>query len=37
MRDKHGKRLGYLIFFEAEDSDDAEACLHQSPFYRGGL
>lgn len=37
MRDKNGKRQGYLIFFEAEDFDDAEAYLHQSPFYRDGL
>jgi uncharacterized protein YciI len=37
MRDRHGKRLGYLIFFEAKDFDDAEAYLHQSPFYRDGL
>lgn len=37
MRDKDGKRQGYLIFFEAENFEDAQAYLHQSPFYRDGL
>jgi uncharacterized protein YciI len=37
MRDREGKRQGYLIFFEAENFDDAQAYLHQSPFYRNNL
>ena len=37
MRDKEGKRRGYLIFFEAKNWDDAESYLDQSPFYRNGL
>lgn len=37
MRDKHGKRQGYLIFFEAEDFEEAEAYLRQSPFYQNNL
>ena len=37
MRNKEGKRRGYLIFFEAENFDDAEAYLQQSPFYQNNL
>lgn len=37
MRDRQGKRQGYLIFFEADDFDDAEAYLRQSPFYQNNL
>jgi uncharacterized protein YciI len=37
MRDRQGKRHGYLIFFEAKDFDDAEAYLRQSPFYQNDL
>lgn len=37
LRDEHGKRRGYLIFFEGIDWEDAKSYLDQSPFYRNGL
>lgn len=37
MRSKEGKRRGYLIFFEADNFDDAQAYLEQSPFYQNKL
>jgi uncharacterized protein YciI len=37
MRNREGKRQGYLIFFEAEDFDEAQAYLDQSPFYQNNL
>jgi uncharacterized protein YciI len=37
LRDKSGKRSGYLAFIEAKDFEDAEAFLKQSPFYQNEL
>lgn len=37
LRDKSGQRSGYLAFIEAENFDDAERFLHQSPFYQNDL
>ena len=37
LRDKDGSRKGYLAFIEAKDLADAEAYLHQSPFYENDL
>jgi uncharacterized protein YciI len=37
LRDKSGQRSGYLAFIEAENFDDAEQFLKQSPFYENEL
>lgn len=37
LRDRSGRRQGYLGFIDAESFDDAERFLHESPFYQGGL
>jgi uncharacterized protein YciI len=37
LRDREGKRQGYLAFIKANDFDDAEAFLKQSPFYQNDL
>ena len=37
LRDREGKRKGYVAIIEATDFDDAEAYLKQSPFYSEGL
>jgi uncharacterized protein YciI len=37
LRDREGKRKGYVAIVEAESFEDAEAYLHQSPFYTYGL
>lgn len=37
LRDKKGRRRGYLAFIEAKDFDDAEEFLKQSPFYQNEL
>ena len=37
LRDKSGQRSGYLAFIEAENFDEAEQFLHQSPFYQNDL
>lgn len=37
LRDRSGQRAGYLAFIEAENFDEAEAFLKQSPFYQNKL
>ena len=37
LRDRDGKRSGYLAMLEAESFDDAESFLKQSPFYQNDL
>src|SRR3954453_406497 len=37
LRDKEGKRIGYLALLEAADFAAAEAFLAQSPFYQNAL
>jgi uncharacterized protein YciI len=37
LRGKDGKRKGYLAIIEAENFEDAEAWLNQSPFYTNDL
>lgn len=37
LRDREGKRQGYLAFIKAKDFDDAQAFLKQSPFYQNDL
>ena len=37
LRDKDGRRKGYVAFIEAKDFDDAESWLQQSPFYQNDL
>lgn len=37
LRSKDGKRAGYLAFINANDFDDAEAFLKDSPFYQNDL
>jgi|GraSoi013_1_20cm_4_1032433.scaffolds.fasta_scaffold55884_1 uncharacterized protein YciI len=37
LRDRDGRRQGYLGFIEADDIEAAERFLHQSPFYREKL
>jgi uncharacterized protein YciI len=37
LRDKDGKRRGYLGFIEADDIADAERFVHQSPYFKEGL
>jgi uncharacterized protein YciI len=37
LRDREGKRTGYLALIKAGSFDDAEAYLKQSPFYEHQL
>jgi uncharacterized protein YciI len=37
LRDRDGHRKGYLAFLEAENFDEAESFLKQSPIYRNDL
>jgi uncharacterized protein YciI len=37
LRDKSGKRSGYLAFIDADSFDQAEDFLKQSPFYQNQL
>ena len=37
LRDKEGKRQGYIAFIEAESFEEAEQFMHQSPFYSNKL
>jgi uncharacterized protein YciI len=37
LRDRDGKRRGYMAIVEAGTFDEAEAYLKQSPFYSYGL
>ena len=37
LRDKEGKRTGYLALIEAGGFDDADGFLQQSPFYQNKL
>ena len=37
LRDRDGKRIGYMAIIEADSFDDAEAYLMQSPFAIDGL
>ena len=37
LRDRKGRRAGYLAFIEAESFEEAEDFLHQSPFYQNEL
>lgn len=37
LRDEQGKRKGYMVVVDADSHADAEAYLHQSPFYAAGL
>jgi uncharacterized protein YciI len=37
LRNRDGKRAGYLAFLDADSFDDAEEFLKQSPFYQNEL
>jgi uncharacterized protein YciI len=37
LRDKHGKRTGYLAFISADSFREAEAYLERSPFFQNDL
>jgi uncharacterized protein YciI len=37
LRDRDGKRRGYMAFLEADSIEEAERYLHQSPFYQERL
>ena len=37
LRDGNGQRTGYLVIFEAEDRDKAEALVRTSPVLAAGL
>ena len=37
LRDKESKRTGYLAFINADSFAEAEAFLHQSPFFQNDL
>lgn len=37
LRDKDGKRHGYVAFVEAESFEDAEGYLQQSPLFQNDL
>ena len=37
LRDKSGKRAGYIAFIDADSFDDAESFLEQSPFFQNEL
>jgi hypothetical protein len=37
LRNKSGQRSGYLAFIEADNFDQAEAFLKESPFYENQL
>lgn len=37
LRDEEGRRKGYLAFIEADNFEDANAYLKQSPFYQNHL
>lgn len=37
LRDKSGKRQGYLAFIEASSFDDAQSYLDQSPLFQNDL
>jgi uncharacterized protein YciI len=37
LRDRAGRRRGYMGFIEADSIEDADRFLHQSPFFQEGL
>jgi uncharacterized protein YciI len=37
LRDRDGRRQGYLAFIEAADFEDAQGYLRESPFYEHEL
>ena len=37
LRDKDGKRQGYLAFIEADSFEQAEQFMNESPFYTNEL
>jgi uncharacterized protein YciI len=37
LRNRDGKRAGYVAFLGADSFDDAESFLKQSPFYQNDL
>ena len=37
LRDKQGRRRGYLALLEADKIEDAEGFLQESPFYQEDL
>ena len=37
LRNKAGKRTGYIAFLEGEDFEEAESFLAESPFYQNDL
>ena len=37
LRDKEGRRRGYLAFIEANSFDEAEAFLESSPYFQNDL
>ena len=37
LRDRNGRRKGYLGFVEADSIEDAERFLNQSPYFEEGL
>ena len=37
LRDQNGRRVGNLLFFEADSFDEANVQLSSSPFHQHGL
>lgn len=37
LRDREGRRAGYLALLDADSFDDAESYLKESPFYQNDL
>ena len=37
LRDSRGERAGYLVIFEAENHEAAEALVRESPLRKAGL
>ena len=37
LRDRDGKRRGYMAFLEADSIDDAERFLNESPYFQEHL
>jgi uncharacterized protein YciI len=37
LKNKDGHRAGYVVFLEADNFDEAEEYLQQSPFYQNDL
>lgn len=37
LRDREGRRTGYMAFIDGEDFEEGERYLRESPFYQAGL